>query len=258
MSSTSDSTKAVKQPQQIENIAPLAIGDQKLTRHLGYFSGTMMNIGQIIGTGIFSNPALILQNCGSGGMMLVLWVIGAIFAGTGVWSYLELGTMLPRSGGEKEYLAYEFPRPKQLISFVFLITAGIFARGSGIAQGATVFGSNIIYAIGGPTYTNDWGARGFAAFCITFWIVLNILSSKLAIRFNNFFTVLKILLLLLLIGVGFAGLGGRLPNRPDLAENFSFNGTSDNSGNYANAIYYVIFAYGGWYNLNYVLDELKE
>jgi hypothetical protein len=25
-----------------------------------------------------------------------------------------------------------------------------------------VFGSNIIYAIGGPTYKNDWGARGFA------------------------------------------------------------------------------------------------
>ncbi|KAG2185622.1 hypothetical protein INT44_002415, partial [Umbelopsis vinacea] len=263
MSANPDNAKTIKQPQQIENIAPLAIGDQKLTRHLGYFSGTMMNIGQIIGTGIFSNPALIIQNCGSGGMMLVLWVVGAIFASTGVWSYLELGTMLPRSGGEKEYLAYEFPRPKHLISFVFLITTGVFSRGSGIAQGATVFGSNIIYAIGGPTYTNDWGARGFAAFCITFWVVLNILSSKsccfkLAIRFNNFFTVLKILLLLLLICVGFAGLAGRLPNRPDLAENFSFNGTSNNSGNYANGIYYVIFAYGGWYNLNYVIDELKD
>jgi amino acid transporter len=55
---------------------------------------TSKKVGQIIGTGIFSNPALILQNCGSGGMMLVLWVIGAIFAGTGVWSYLELGTMV--------------------------------------------------------------------------------------------------------------------------------------------------------------------
>ncbi|GAB5593482.1 hypothetical protein Unana1_08382, partial [Umbelopsis nana] len=219
MSTASSDTAAKKRPQQIERLAPLAIGDQKLSRHLGYFSGTMMNIGQIIGTGIFSNPALILQNCGSGGMMLILWVVGAIFAATGVWSYLELGTMLPRSGGEKEYLAYEFPRPKQLISFVFLITAGVFSRGSGIAQGATVFGSNIIYAIGGPTYTNDWGARGFA---------------------------------------GFAGLAGRLPNRPDLAENFSFNGTSNNSGNYANGIYYVVFAYGGWYNLNYVLDELID
>jgi hypothetical protein len=30
-------------PQQIENLSPLAVGDQKLTRHLGYFSGTMMN-----------------------------------------------------------------------------------------------------------------------------------------------------------------------------------------------------------------------
>ncbi|KAI8647591.1 amino acid permease-domain-containing protein, partial [Parasitella parasitica] len=80
--------------------------------------------------------------------------------------------------------------------------------------GATVFGNNIIYAIGGPTYTNDWGARGFA-----------------------------IALLLLLICVGFAGLAGRLPNQPNIAENFSFHGTLDNPGSYANAIYYVVFAY---------------
>ncbi|KAG1449738.1 hypothetical protein G6F56_008556 [Rhizopus delemar] len=82
-----------KQVQQVENISPLAVGDQKLVRHLGYFSGTMMNMGQIIGTGIFSNPSYILNFCGSGGMMLIFWVIGAVFAGTGVWSYLELGTM---------------------------------------------------------------------------------------------------------------------------------------------------------------------
>lgn len=102
-----------KQVQQVENISPLAVGDQKLVRHLGYFSGTMMNsklflthfqainlilvtVGQIIGTGIFSNPSYILNFCGSGGMMLIFWVIGAVFAGTGVWSYLELGTMVRR------------------------------------------------------------------------------------------------------------------------------------------------------------------
>ncbi|ORX90131.1 amino acid transporter [Basidiobolus meristosporus CBS 931.73] len=258
--SSSNHDKA--QPTQVDRLAPLAVGesalDQKLNRHLGYFSGTMMNVGQIIGTGIFSNPALILQNCGSGGMMLILWIIGAIFAACGVWSYLELGTMLPRSGGEKEYLAYQFPNPKHLVSFVFLITIGVFGRGSGIAQGATVFGNNIIYAIGGPTYTSPWGARGFAVFCVTFWIILNIISAKWAIKFNNFFTVLKIALLILLIGVGFAGLAGSLPDQPNLRENFSFNNTNTNAGSYANAIYYVIFAYGGWYNLNYVLDELKD
>lgn len=246
-------------PQQIDQLSPLAVGDQKLKRHLGFFSGTLMNVGQIIGTGIFSNPTFILLNCGSGGMMLVLWVIGAIFAGAGVWNYLELGTMLPKSGGEQEYLAYEYPRPKQLISFVFLIMSGIFSRGAGLAQGANVFGSNIIYAIGGgPTYSNDWGARGFAVFCLTFWLVLNIISSKMAVRANNFFTVIKITLLILLICVGFAGLVGLLPNQPDLSANFSFQSTIYNPGSYATAIYYVIFAYGGWNNLNYVLDELED
>ncbi|KAG1174042.1 hypothetical protein G6F70_003558 [Rhizopus microsporus] len=247
-----------RQPKQIENLSPLAVGDQKLRRHLGYFSGTMMNVGQIIGTGIFSNPAFILLHSGSGGMMLILWVVGALFAATGVWNYLELGTMLPRSGGEQEYLAYEFPNPKKLVAFVFIILVGVFGRGSGLAQGSTVFGNNIIFAIGGPNYVNNWGSRGFGVFCLTFWLVLNITSAKLAIRANNFFTVLKIALLVLLICVGFAGFAGRLPNRPDLAENFSFHGTSNNPGSYATAIYYVIYAYGGWFNLNYVLDELKD
>ncbi|CAO3623029.1 unnamed protein product [Cunninghamella echinulata] len=83
-----------------EKLAPLAVGGtqkkKKLNCHLGFFSGTMMNIGQIIGTGIFSTPAIILQNTGSGGMMLILWVIGAFAAASGLSVFLELGTMLPR------------------------------------------------------------------------------------------------------------------------------------------------------------------
>lgn len=58
--------------------------------------------------------------------------------------------------------------------------------------------------------------------------------------------------------MGFAGLAGRFPNQPDLSVNFSFQGTIDNPGSYATAIYYVVYAYGGWYNLNYVIDELKD
>ncbi|KAG1057140.1 hypothetical protein G6F43_001003 [Rhizopus delemar] len=157
------------QSQQIEGLSPFAVGDQKLNRHLGYFSGTMINVSQIIGTGIFSNSSYILANCGSGGMMMILWWVGAIFAITGVWNYLELGTMasieaFPRSGGEQEYLAYQYRKPRELISFVFVIIVGMFGKGSGLAQGASVFGSNVIYAIGGADYINDWAARGFAAY----------------------------------------------------------------------------------------------
>ncbi|RCI02606.1 hypothetical protein CU098_011661 [Rhizopus stolonifer] len=190
--------------------------------------------------------------------MMILWFIGAVFAATGVWNYLELGTMLPRSGGEQEYLAYQYPRPRELISFVFLMIVGVFGNGSGLAQGSAVFGSNILYAIGGSDYTNDWAARGFAVFCLVFWLVLNIVSTKAAIHANNAFTILKVVILILLICVGFAGLAGRFPNQPDLSVNFSFQGTLNNPGSYANAIYYVIYAYGGWSNLNYVIDELQD
>ncbi|KAG1357858.1 hypothetical protein G6F62_001231 [Rhizopus arrhizus] len=87
-------------------------------------------------------------------MMMILWWVGAIFAITG----------FPRSGGEQEYLAYQYRRPRELISFVFVIIVGMFGKGSGLAQGASVFGSNVIYAIGGADYINDWAARGFAAY----------------------------------------------------------------------------------------------
>ncbi|OBZ83892.1 High-affinity methionine permease [Choanephora cucurbitarum] len=252
------SNKSEHEVQPLANLAPIAIGDQKLDRHLGFFSGTLMNVGYIIGTGIFSSPTFILGYCGSGAMMLVLWIVGAIFAGTGMWSYLELGTMLPKSGGTQEYLSYEFPYPKQLIAYLFMIMVGILSSGSGIASSAVAFGENIMYAIGGPDYRNEWQSRGFAIFCLTFWLVLNILSSRIAIRANNLFTVIKIVLLTLLICVGFAGLAGRLPNKPDIHENFSFAGTSNNPGAFASAVYYVIYSYDGWYNLNYVMDELKD
>lgn len=53
-------------------------------------------------------------------------------------------------------------------------------------------------------------------------------------------------------------MAGRLPERPNFEQNFSFDGTLNNAGSYANAIYYVIFSYGGYYNLQKVTDELKD
>ncbi|KAG0169366.1 hypothetical protein DFQ30_003713, partial [Apophysomyces sp. BC1015] len=78
----------------------------RLKRTVGPFSATMIITGVIIGSGVFSTPSGILRSVGSVGMSLLIWVIGALISVTGVLAYLELGSMLPRSGGEKEYLEY--------------------------------------------------------------------------------------------------------------------------------------------------------
>ncbi|KAI9303096.1 amino acid/polyamine transporter I [Cunninghamella echinulata] len=241
-----------------DGIAPMAVGDQKMSRHITFFGGTMFTIGGIIGTGIFSNSSYILQSTGSGGMMLLMWAIGALFACCGLATYLELGTMLPRSGAEKEYLSYIYPHPRQLVPFIYMIICGVLVRCGELAQASIVFGENIIYSMHNGQQMNQWAAQGFGVFCITFWITVNIFSYKCAVRFNNFFSMLKIALLVLLVCIGFAGLAGRLPKQPNLKENFSFNGTLTNLGSYANGIYFVIFSYSGYYSVQTVTDELKD
>ncbi|KAL0079832.1 amino acid permease-domain-containing protein [Phycomyces blakesleeanus] len=78
---------------QINHLEPLAIGDQRLERKIGWAMGAMINVSYIIGAGIFAGPAFTLQLVGSGGMNLVIWLAGAGIAMAGTWTFAELGTM---------------------------------------------------------------------------------------------------------------------------------------------------------------------
>ena len=75
-------------------ILPDAAGG--LGRHLGVFSCTLLIVGRIIGTGIFSTPSAILSLTGSVGLSLFIWVAGMIIAVLGCLVYLEFGMAIPR------------------------------------------------------------------------------------------------------------------------------------------------------------------
>ncbi|KAJ5118321.1 hypothetical protein N7448_010033 [Penicillium atrosanguineum] len=75
-------------------------------------------VGRIIGTGIFSTPSSVTSSAGSVGAALLLWVLGFLLAGAGLCVWLELGCMMPRSGGEKVYLEAVYHKPKLLITVV--------------------------------------------------------------------------------------------------------------------------------------------
>jgi amino acid transporter len=49
-----------------------------------------------------------------------MWLLGAFIATCGTVVYMELGTGLPRNGGEKNYLEFVYRRPKFLISCAFM------------------------------------------------------------------------------------------------------------------------------------------
>ena len=91
---------------------------QTLAKNITLLPAISLTIGTIIGTGIFMSPKTILLHVGSIGWSLILWVFCGIYALFGGLSYLELGLMIKKSGGEYAYLSYSFGR---LIGYVLVI-----------------------------------------------------------------------------------------------------------------------------------------
>lgn len=100
-------------------------------RHLGIFDCTMLIVGGMVGTGIFSTPSSVIGSVGSVGASLMLWVLGFALSFAGLFIWLELGTMIPRSGGEKVYLEAMFRRPRNLATVIYATTVILLDISSG-------------------------------------------------------------------------------------------------------------------------------
>lgn len=53
----------------------------------------------------------------------MFWVLGFFLSAAGLCVWLEFACMIPRSGGEKNYLEAVYTKPKLLISIVFAVQA---------------------------------------------------------------------------------------------------------------------------------------
>jgi hypothetical protein len=92
-------------------------------RKLGTWSTAFLIINRVVGAGIYSTPSAIIFSLDSVGVTLLFWVLGGFMTFCGLFVYLEYGTALPRSGGEKVYLERVYQRPRYLATCIF---AGLF------------------------------------------------------------------------------------------------------------------------------------
>ncbi|TBU25667.1 high affinity methionine permease [Dichomitus squalens] len=223
-------------------------------RHLGIFSCTLLIVGRIIGTAVFSTPSTILGSVGSVGASLMLWVLGFIMSFCGLFIWLEFGMMFPRSGGEKVYLEAVYKKPKYLATVLFAANAILLGF---TASSCIVFAQNILEAAGRTA--DRWVTRGISIGVIVFVTVLQGLFPKLGLWVMNGVTVFKIVILLFIVVSGWAVLAGNT-SVTDPHANFRnvFAGSSHSSNDYATAMFKVLNAYNGWSNVNYVLNNVKD
>src|ERR1700744_2977927 len=70
-----------------------------LLKILGVSFGVAVAVGDMIGSGILRAPNLIAASIPNAGLIIALWVFGALHAALTANVFSELGTALPRSGG---------------------------------------------------------------------------------------------------------------------------------------------------------------
>ncbi|KAG1823761.1 amino acid transporter [Suillus subaureus] len=225
-----------------------------LGRHLGVTSCTLLIVGRIIGTGIFSTPSSILSGVGSVGASLMLWVLGFLLSFCGLFIWLEFGTMFPRSGGEKVYLEAVYRKPKYLATVVFAANAILLGF---TASGCIVFASNILVAA--EQTAGRWNERGIALGVIFFVTLLHGLTPKTGVLIMNLLSIFKIVILLFVVITGWVVLSGKT-RVADPHYNFrnAFAGSSTSSYEYATATFKVLNSYAGWSNVNYVMNNVRN
>lgn len=232
---------------------------RELIRGLGASHATAVVVGTIIGSGIFLVPREMMMAVGSAKLVYAAWIVGGILSFFGALTYAELGAMKPEAGGEYAYIRDAFG---SMWGFLYAWTWFILAKPASIATVTTgvvralgsfqrlAFFQSAAFHLGSLPVT--WGQ--LTAILLTILIsALNYIGVRKAGEFQLIFTILKVLMVLAIIGFGFAATSGTWSNFST-----TFDGAKGGVAGFFAALVAALWAYDGWNDLNMVGGEVSN
>ncbi|KAG2126696.1 amino acid/polyamine transporter I [Suillus cothurnatus] len=213
----------------------------------------MLNVGQMLGAGIYSVPGVILNSVGSIGLLFVFWLLAPLFALGGLMVYSEYASMFPkRSGAEVVYLEQAYPRPRFLVPVMFAVSSVLLSFS---ATNSIVFAQYALTIFDVPITPASQTIIAVAVCAVGMALVA--LSTKWSLRAVNFLTGLKVLSLVFLVFTGALVLAGFTRIRDPYANFRSpFSGSTANPNSLATALVKTNYAFSGWHNAFNVIGEV--
>ncbi|KAA0720713.1 Cystine/glutamate transporter [Triplophysa tibetana] len=220
-----------------------------LKRRIGLLPAISFIIGTVVGSGIFIAPKGVLMNSGSVGVSLIVWTLCGVLSLFGALCYAELGTSFTKSGGHYTYLLETLgPLP----AFLRLWTEFIFIRPAVASYVALAFGRYVVEPFFMPCEAPTVLVKLVSIFGVTFVVAVNCWSVSLATRTQVLLTFIKMFALILIIIPGITALvNGKTTNFQEAFDSESFSLTK-----LPLAFYSGLYAYGGWFYLNFITEEV--
>jgi basic amino acid/polyamine antiporter, APA family len=212
---------------------------------VGFLTACGIVIANIIGTGVFTSLGFQVANIQSGFVLLMLWIVGGIAALCGALCYGELSAALPRSGGEYHFLSEIYHPALGFMAGFISATVGFAAP---VALAAMAFGK---YFVG----VFNFGSPVLLSFALVWMVGLfHFGNLRRGSAFQNFWTIVKLLLIATLIVAGFLV----RPRQPIDFLPQAGNTMSIFSGVFAVSLVYVMYSYSGWNASSYIISEVKQ
>ena len=220
-----------------------------LPRHIGWFTASCVLVSSVVGTGIFTTTGFMARDLGHPGLILSVWLVGALIALAGALSYSELGAAFPVAGGEYTYLRRAYG---PFVGFLSGWTSFTIGFSAAIAASAMSFAAYFLQLL--PL--DDEGRLLSTALALALlWSItgFHLAGGGAGGALQRSLTVLKVgaILLFMVAGLMF-GTG-------DWAHLVPTNTQPVLSiGSYVVSLIFVLYAYSGWNAAAYLAGEITD
>jgi APA family basic amino acid/polyamine antiporter len=205
-----------------------------------------MIVAEVMGVGIFLTPAGMARTLGSPAWVLGIWAVMGLLSAAGALCYAELGSRFPEAGGGYVFLREAFGERAAFVygwMALLVMDPGLTAAlGVGLAQ-------YLLVLIGAPASLVPLVAIA-SIITLAAVSVISVETSARALRWTAVAKLATIAALVVLVmvrgdGIGAAGAVARAPSVPPLPV-------------LAGALMGAFFAFGGWWDLGKMSEEIVD
>ena len=244
----------------------------ELVRGLGPIAAISINVGNIIGTGIFLKARVMTCNVGTPLRVIVVWIAAGLLALAGALTYAELTTMRPHAGAEYVITRDAYGRVWGFLNGWSQFLISRTASAAALAVGFAIFMNDLTRGRLDVVYFNvhvpffgleiPFGhIQVVALITLAVTTLINCAAVGASGHVASFVTILKVVVVL---GVGVAAFfyqDGSWSHLTMANTGGACEGVAVTSGGFAGfaaAMLGALWAYDGWNNVSYMAGEVKN